>query len=275
MTLSTKRRLDQVLIERGLATSRQQAQALIMSGRVVVDGMPQAKAGSRVPADIAVSVTGAIHPFVGRGGVKLAGALDTFKVDVTGLKALDIGSSTGGFTDCLLQRGAARVLCVDVGHGQLDWKLRNDPRVTVFEGVNARYLPAGLTGDLMGAIDLAVVDVSFISLRMILPVIPPLLDARTGRIIALVKPQFEVGRGKVGKGGIVRSPQLRFEALSGIGSFAREEQLGVIGCARASIAGAEGNQEYFIHLSVEPGGLTQEELEQHVSELTREEEQGG
>lgn len=265
----TKSRLDQLLIERGLASSRQQAQALILSGRVIVEGMHLAKAGSRVPADIAVSVTGPLHPFVGRGGLKLQGALDSFRVDVAGMTALDIGSSTGGFTDCLLQRGAARVVCIDVGHGQLDWKLRNDPRVNVFEGVNARYLPPHLLGGLVGAISLAVVDVSFISLKLILPVIPPLLSPRSGGIIALVKPQFEVGRGKVGKGGIVRSPRLRFEAVTGVALFAINEGLGVIGCAASPIAGAEGNQEYFIHLSVTPGGLTQGELEQHVLELAR------
>ena len=272
MTTMTKLRLDQMLIERGLATSRGHAQALIMSGRVVVDGMPMPKAGSRVPEDAVVSVTGAVHPYVGRGGVKLAGALDRFQVDVTGMTVVDVGSSTGGFTDCLLQRGARHVVCIDVGHGQLDWKLRNDARVTLFEGVNARYLSPELSQGYARRFDLAVVDVSFISLRLILPVIPPLLAPRSGGIIALVKPQFEAGRGKVGKGGIVKSPQVRFEALHGIGSFALEAGLSVIGCARSSIAGAEGNQEYFIHLSVDPGGLTQGELEKHVIELTHEEE---
>jgi len=271
----TKTRLDQMLVARGLAGSRQQAAALILSGRVSVEGLPSAKAGSRVPDDAVVNVTGALHPFVGRGGLKLAGALDTLRVDVTALTALDVGSSTGGFTDCLLQRGAAQVVCIDVGQGQLDWKLRNDPRVRVFEGVNARYLPPEITGLFAGRFDLAVVDVSFISLKLILPVLPPLLLPGRGGIIALVKPQFEVGRGKVGKGGIVRSARLRYEAVAGIGAFAIDAGLGVLGVAASPITGAEGNCEYFIHLSVAPGGLTQGELEKHVIDLTHAEEERG
>lgn len=249
-----------------------------MSGRVQVEGRPAEKPGTRVPDGAEVKVAGPALPYVGRGGVKLAGALDAFGLVVTGLEALDVGSSTGGFTDCLLQRGAAHVVCVDVGHGQLDWKLRNDPRVTVLEGINARYLSSG---DLpVGCrLDLATIDVSFISLRLVLPRIPPLLDPEgarpaagaTGSIVALVKPQFEVGRGKVGRGGIVRSRNLRAETLAGVASFALSLGLGAGSMIRSPIAGAEGNIEYFIHLSLRTGGLTTEEIEKNALNLTQEE----
>jgi 23S rRNA (cytidine1920-2'-O)/16S rRNA (cytidine1409-2'-O)-methyltransferase len=270
----TRQRLDQILVERGLAPSRQTAQALIMSGRVQVEGRTMEKPGVRVPADAGVSVAAGLL-YVGRGGVKMAGALDAFNLDVAGLTALDVGSSTGGFTDCLLRRGAARVICVDVGRGQLDWKLRNDPRVTVLEGINARYLSPG---DLPEAcrLDLAVIDVSFISLKLVLPRIAPLLDERApgaaaGSIVALVKPQFEVGRGKVGRGGIVRGRSLRREALAGIATFALSMGLGVSGMIRSPITGAEGNIEYFVLLHLSAGGLTAEEIEKNALTLTEEE----
>jgi 23S rRNA (cytidine1920-2'-O)/16S rRNA (cytidine1409-2'-O)-methyltransferase len=271
-----KRRLDILLVERGLARSRQSAQSLIMSGRVEVEGARVDKPGAQIADGAGVRLIGPEIPYVGRGGLKLAGALDAFGIDVAGLIAVDIGSSTGGFTDCLLQRGAARVCCVDVGRGQLDWTLRNDPRVVVIEGLNARYLsPADLPA-VAGAPQLAVVDVSFISLRLVLPRVPPLLagqgSARPGGdILALVKPQFEVGRGRVGRGGIVRDAALRREVLSGIASFAGSLGLGIRGMCRSPIQGAEGNREYFLYMNCRPSGLTSEEIEQHAVNLTNEE----
>ncbi|HEY3174686.1 MAG TPA: TlyA family RNA methyltransferase [Candidatus Polarisedimenticolia bacterium] len=274
----TRRRLDQVLVERGLAPSRQAAQALIMSGRVQVEGRTLEKPGTQVDPLVGVSVAGPALPYVGRGGVKLAGALDAFGLDVTGLAALDVGSSTGGFTDCLLQRGAARVVCVDVGHGQLDWKLRNDPRVTVLEGINARYLsPAELPEGWRP--ELAVIDVSFISLKLVLPRIAPLVGFEAdrapagarGSIVALVKPQFEVGRGNVGRGGIVRGRSLRAGALTGIASFALSMGLSVRAMIRSPISGAEGNIEYFVLLDSRTGGFKAEEIDENALTLTQEE----
>jgi 23S rRNA (cytidine1920-2'-O)/16S rRNA (cytidine1409-2'-O)-methyltransferase len=239
-----KERLDCLLVDRGLAKSRERAQALVLAGRVRVDGRPAAKPGVSVPAEAAIEVIAPDHPYVGRGGLKLQGALDGLGVDPAGRVALDIGASTGGFTDCLLQRGAASVVALDVGAGQLDWGLRNDPRVTVREGVNARLLTAD---DLPGPFDLVVIDVSFISLRLILPVVPPRLAPR-GDVLALVKPQFEVGRGEVGRGGIVRAPRLHRAALESVAAAAREAGLGVAGGCPSPITGAEGNREFFLHL---------------------------
>ncbi len=191
-----KSRLDQLVVEKGLAPSRERARSIIMAGQVSVDGQPMTKAGAQVDSGADVTLLAPDHPYVGRGGVKLAHALDTFRIDVTGREALDIGASTGGFTDVLLQRGATRVVALDVGHGQIDWTLRHDPRVVVIEHFNARRLSAA---DLPGPVDIVVIDVSFISLRQILPVVPPLL--RPGAdVVALVKPQFEAGRAEVRKG---------------------------------------------------------------------------
>jgi 23S rRNA (cytidine1920-2'-O)/16S rRNA (cytidine1409-2'-O)-methyltransferase len=269
---SRRQRLDLLLVERRLAASRQVAQGLIMAGRVRVDGRTAAKAGERVAAEAEVEVAGLLHPYVGRGGMKLAGALDAFGLDVSGLTGLDIGSSTGGFTDCLLQRGAARVFAVDVGHGQLDWRLRQDPRVVVCEGINARYLgPEDLPG-LEGGADFAVMDVSFISLRLVLPRVAPLLRPETAPpawITVLVKPQFEVGRGEVGRGGIVRDPEARARAIREVAGAAAGIGLAVRGVAASPIAGAEGNQEYFIHLEAGADGLTPGEIEEHAGRLTR------
>ena len=186
-------RLDTLLVERGLAASRERARALILAGSVRVNGQPASKAGTPVPLDADVAVATADHPYVGRGGLKLAHALETFGIQVTGRTALDIGASTGGFTDVLLQRGAARVVALDVGHGQLDWKIRNDPRVDVVERVNARTLTAAALPPGRAPFDIVTIDVSFISLRHILPVVPP-LTRDDADVIALVKPQFEAGR---------------------------------------------------------------------------------
>jgi len=260
-----RRRLDLVMVERGLAASRQTAQALIMAGRVRVAGQVVARASDRVSDEAPVEVTQPLHPYVGRGGVKLAGALDAFGVDVAGRVCIDVGASTGGFTDCLLQRGAARVHAVDVGRGQLDWRLRRDARVVVVEGLNARFLRAE---DLLGlgeGADLIVADVSFISLRLILPCLPPLLSSAGAVILLLVKPQFEVGRHDVGPGGIVREPALRARAVIDVATAATALGLGVRGIAASTLAGAEGNQEYFILLKPGPGGWACEEIERHAS----------
>jgi len=240
-------RLDTLLVERGLAASRERARALILAGSVRVDGQPASKAGTPVPTDAEVIVAVPDHPYVGRGGLKLAHALDVFGVAVEGRLALDIGASTGGFTDVLLQRGARRVVAVDVGHGQLDWKLRNDPRVVVRERLNARTLaPADLPEDAR-SFDIISIDVSFISLRHILPILPPLMRP-DAHVIALVKPQFEAGRAEVGKGGIVRDPAVQQRVVEEI--FAAADALGLkrVGMTESPIAGMEGNREFLIHL---------------------------
>jgi len=266
-----RQRLDIVLVERGLAPSRQNAQALIMAGRVRVEGRRADKPSSKIDAEAPIAVDQPEWAYVSRGGVKLAGALDQFAIDATGSRAVDIGASTGGFTDCLLQRGAQRVLALDVGRGQLDWKLRNDPRVTVREEINARHLlPADLP-ELPDGADLIVIDVSFISLKLILPRVPPLLRPGAGQVVALVKPQFEVGRGQVGRGGIVREPERRSEALRGVALFATTVGLGVRAMARSPITGAEGNVEYFLHLVPGAGGLTPAQIEAEAHRLAHEE----
>ena len=240
-------RLDALLVERGLAGSRERARALILAGSVRVNGQPAAKAGTPVSRDAELVVASPDHPYVGRGGLKLAHALDTFGVPVEGREALDIGASTGGFTDVLLQRGAVRVVALDVGHGQLDWKLRNDPRVIVLEHVNARSLTPPDLPAAARQFDIITVDVSFISLRHILPVLPPLMrDAAD--VIALVKPQFEAGRAEVGKGGIVRDEAVQRRVVEEVTAAADALGLTRIGVTESPIAGMEGNREFLVHL---------------------------
>ena len=246
--MSTRKiRLDVALVDRGLAASRERARALIMAGQVTVDDRVVAKAGTAVAADARVAVAAPDHPYVSRGGVKLAHALDDFGIDPCGRHALDIGASTGGFTDVLLQRGAASVMALDVGHGQLDWRLRNDPRITVREGVNARSLTAA---DVPNPVDLVTIDVSFISLGYILPALPPLLlpDAD---VVALVKPQFEAGREQVGKHGLITDPAVHQEVVSRVTAQAQAAGLRRVAMAPSAITGATGNQEFFLHLRVE------------------------
>jgi 23S rRNA (cytidine1920-2'-O)/16S rRNA (cytidine1409-2'-O)-methyltransferase len=240
-------RLDALLVERGLAASRERARALILAGSVRVDGQPASKAGTAVAPDADIAVASPDHPYVGRGGIKLAHALDVFAISAQGRLALDIGASTGGFTDVLLQRGAYRVVALDVGHGQLDWKLRNDPRVVVIERMNARRLtPADLPVEAR-AFDVITIDVSFISLRHILPAVPPLL--RPGAdVIALVKPQFEAGRAEVGRGGIVHDEAVQRRAVEDVSAAADALGLRRVGTAESPIAGMEGNREFLIHL---------------------------
>ncbi len=236
-----KTRLDRLLVERGLAESREKAQALIMAGEVRLAGQKATKPGQSVPDDAAVEVLER-PPYVSRGGFKLAAALRQFAIDPTGWTCIDIGSSTGGFTDVLLQAGAARVHAVDVGEGQLDWKLRNDARVKVHEGVNARHLAPGDIGE---PADLVTFDVSFISVTLILPAAVMLLRD-SGQMVILVKPQFEVGKGQVGKGGIVREPELRQAACQKVENAVRE--LGFeTALMESPILGAEGNQEFLLH----------------------------
>jgi 23S rRNA (cytidine1920-2'-O)/16S rRNA (cytidine1409-2'-O)-methyltransferase len=243
----SRRRLDVLLVERGLAASRERARALVIAGQVRVNGQPATKAGTLVAPDADVTLAALDHPYVSRGGLKLAAALEAFRIDVSGRVALDIGASTGGFTDVLLRRGAARVLALDVGYGQLDWGLRNDPRVVVMERVNARTLTAGQLPQDLRSFDIVTVDVSFISLRYILPVIPPLLK-ETGDVVALVKPQFEAGRAEVGKGGIVRDPRVHARVIDEITAAA--DTLGLVraGLIASPIAGMEGNKEFLVHL---------------------------
>jgi 23S rRNA (cytidine1920-2'-O)/16S rRNA (cytidine1409-2'-O)-methyltransferase len=236
-----KTRLDQLLVDRGLAESREKARALILAGSVSVEGQKSDKPGHSFPANCRIEIA-ARMPFVSRGGIKLAAALENFQIRVDGLVCLDVGASTGGFTDCLLQRGAAQVWAVDVGHGQLDWRLRNDPRVVVREEVNARYLRPEDFPDRFG---LAVCDVSFISATLLLPAIAALLEEH-GEMVVLVKPQFEVGKEQVGKGGIVRNPELHQRACDRI--RASVEALGFLADVMESpILGAEGNREFLLY----------------------------
>ena len=240
-------RLDQLLVTRGLSRSRERARAQILTGDVSVDGRTITKAGTLVDEQAAVVVREPEHPWVSRGGVKLAHALEQFGIDVADQTALDIGASTGGFTDVLLQRGAARVVALDVGHGQLDWRLRQDPRVHVVEGLNARFLrPEDLPEDLR-SFDLITIDVSFISLRQILPVLPALLRP-DGRVIALVKPQFEAGRSEVGKGGIVRDPAVHERVIDAVTQSAHQVGLQRLARESSPIRGAEGNMEFLLLL---------------------------
>jgi len=237
-----KARIDQLLVTRGLAESRARAQAMILAGNVFVAGARVDKAGTMIAEDAPIDVRGAEHPYVSRGGVKLAGALDAFGIDVRNLRCLDVGASTGGFTDCLLQRGARRVVAVDVGYGQLAWKLRQDPRVVVRERTNARSLTAEMLPERP---DVAVIDASFISLATVLPAVAPLVTPG-GTIVALVKPQFEVGRGRVGKGGVVRDPALRAEAVGSVRAVAERLGLVVRGEADSVLPGPKGNREVFL-----------------------------
>jgi len=243
-----KIRLDSLLVEKGLAESRKNAQALILSGVVLVDDRPTDKAGALVCAAAKVRIRGEVNPYVSRGGLKLRGALDAFGISVAGLTALDIGASTGGFTDCLLQAGAARVYAIDVGYGLLAWKLREDPRVVSIERTNIRhYDGAGITD----GIDLVVFDASFISLRLIIP--PVLRLIKDGALlIALIKPQFEVERGEVGDHGVVRDPVLHRKVLAEMEAFCRSFHLEVLGSCESPLLGPAGNREFFICLKKLP-----------------------
>jgi 23S rRNA (cytidine1920-2'-O)/16S rRNA (cytidine1409-2'-O)-methyltransferase len=238
-----RERIDKILFERGLAPSRAKAQAMVMAGVVLVDEQRVEKSSEMFERDASVRVKGAGDPasrYVGRGGLKMEAALAGFSLDVREATCLDVGASTGGFTDCLLQHGARRVVALDVGHNQIDWRLRQDPRVETREGVNARYLAPE---DFNERFDLAVMDVSFISATKVLPAIPPLLTEE-GRIITLIKPQFEVGRGEVGRGGIVRDEAKRARAVEEVNRAALELGLMLRGVIKSPITGADGNVEF-------------------------------
>ncbi|MEW6682008.1 MAG: TlyA family RNA methyltransferase [Nitrospirota bacterium] len=243
-----KQRADLALVARGLAPSRARAHALILAGLVRSGDRPVEKPGEFVAADATLHVEGPEHPYVSRGGMKLAAALDAFGIDPHGLVCLDIGASTGGFTDCLLRRGATRVWAVDVGYGQFAWELRSDPRIRLVERANIRSLPRATITD---PIDLAVIDVSFISLRLVLPKAAEFLRPEA-RVIALVKPQFEVGRAHVGRGGIVRDPAQRIRAVEDVVAAAAGSGLAWKGTIPSPIQGRDGNQEYLVALVVAP-----------------------
>jgi 23S rRNA (cytidine1920-2'-O)/16S rRNA (cytidine1409-2'-O)-methyltransferase len=240
-------RLDAALVARGLAASRERARGLILAGQVRVNGEVVSKAGAPVSPDANLTLIEPDHPYVSRGGVKLAHALDVFGIEITGRLALDIGASTGGFTDVLLRRGATRVVALDVGHSQLDWRLRSDPRVAVLERLNARTLTADqLPGDAR-AFEVATMDVSFISARQILPAIVPLLLPEAD-LVVLVKPQFEAGREEVGKGGLVLDAAVHARVIDEVATAAHALGLTRIAMTESPITGTEGNREFFLHL---------------------------
>ena len=236
-----KVRLDHLLVERGLAASGSQAQALILSGQVSADGTKVVKPGARVARDARVEVQAGL-PYVSRGGLKLAAALDAFGIAVTGLVCADVGASTGGFTDCLLQRGAARVYAIDVGYGQLAWSLRQDVRVVVLERTNARYLDS-----LPEPVQLVSLDASFISLKLLLPKVRRWLT-NDAHVLPLVKPQFEAGRQQVGRGGVVRDVGVHRQVLGQVAEYARASGLAVWGVVRSPVSGPAGNREFLMHL---------------------------
>lgn len=245
-----KKRVDQLLVERGLAESRSRAQAYIMAGNVYSGEQKIAKSGQQVKEDIQLEVRGKEHPWVSRGGLKLVKGIEEFDIDVTGMIVIDVGASTGGFTDVCLENGAKKVYAVDVGHGQLAWKIRNDDRVVILEKTNARYLT---DAEIPEKVNLIVCDASFIGLQIVLPA--PMKFAEEGCIlIALIKPQFEVGKGKVGKGGVVREPELHQEVCNKIENWLQDEVEGwsVIGITQSPIKGPEGNIEFLIGARYEP-----------------------
>lgn len=244
-----KKRLDVLLHERGLSESRQRAQADIMGGWVYVDGQQVLKAGTAVPEEASIEVRGQAIPYVSRGGLKLAKAMEVFGLDLTGMICADIGASTGGFSDCMLQHGASKVYAVDTGYGKLAWKLRTDERIVPLERTNARYLTHEQIPE---ELDLASVDVSFISLRLILPALRGVLGP-DGQVVCLVKPQFEAGRDKVGKKGVVRDPKVHLEVLEHFLVHADEADFSVKDITFSPIRGPEGNIEYLGHLTVGRG----------------------
>lgn len=238
-----KKRIDVLLVERQLAPTRERAQSLILSGNVLVDDVPVTKAGQQISESSQIRIRGEDHPYVSRGGIKLAGALDTFKIPVEGRTGLDVGASTGGFTHVLLMRGAKKVHAIDVGHNQLDWRIRQDPRVVVREKINARNLEYDIVGE---KVDLIVIDVSFISLDKIFPSLIQFSHGETDWV-TLIKPQFEVGKENVGKGGIVTSEEARQDAIKRLVEFGKTLGLNQLGLIESPITGTQGNIEYLAH----------------------------
>lgn len=245
--MKIKKRLDVLLVERGLAETRTKAQAVIMSGLVYVSGQKADKPGMSFDENSEIEVRGATCPYVSRGGLKLEKALRDFGVDPTGFVCSDSGASTGGFTDCLLQQGAKKVFAIDVGYGQLDWKIRSDPRVVVMERTNVRYVTPEQLGE---PLDLSVIDVSFISLRIVLPVIKTFLKEKAGQVLCLIKPQFEAGKEKVGKKGVVRDPAVHKEVLDDFVTLTKEIDFKILGLTFSPVKGPEGNIEFLAHLTL-------------------------
>ncbi|MBR2896544.1 MAG: TlyA family RNA methyltransferase [Oscillospiraceae bacterium] len=260
--MKEKQRLDVLLTERGLVESRAKAQALIMAGEVYVDQQKVDKCGTAIPVEAKIEVRGNACPYVSRGGLKLEKAMRDFGIDPTGYVCSDSGASTGGFTDCLLQKGANKVFAIDVGYGQLAWKIRSDPRVVTMDRTNIRYVTPEDIGE---PLDLSVVDVSFISLRTVLPAIKALLKPN-GQIVCLIKPQFEAGKENVGKKGVVRDPKIHEDVLRGFLSLKDELSLTLKHLTYSPVTGPEGNIEFLGHLSMLPG----ESYEVDVTELVRE-----
>ena len=245
--MTGRERLDVLMVDHGLVETRARARALVLAGHVRVDGVVVSKAGTQIKQTAVLTLSEPEHPYVSRGGIKLAHALDTFLIEVSSRTALDIGASTGGFTDSLLQRGAKNVVALDVGHGQLDWKLRQDPRVVVVEGLNARTLRSELLPAEYRQFDLITVDVSFISLTLIIPCIPPILNP-DGNVVLLIKPQFEAGREEVGKKGVITETSVQKRVVNEVAEAANKVGLRQFGTTPSPIKGAKGNQEFFIHL---------------------------
>lgn len=248
--MKIKKRLDVLLVEQGYADSRTKAQAIIMSGNVYVDGQKADKPGVSYEEHVVLEVRGAVCPYVSRGGLKLEKALRNFGVDPTGYVCSDSGASTGGFTDCLLQQGAKKVFAIDVGYGQLDWKIRSDPRVVVMERTNVRYVTPEQLGE---PLDLSVIDVSFISLKIVLPVVKTFLKADQGQVLCLIKPQFEAGKEKVGKKGVVRDPAVHQEVLEDFIALAHRIGFTILGLTFSPVKGPEGNIEFLAHLTLAGG----------------------
>ena len=245
--MKNKKRLDVLLTERGFADSRTKAQAIIMSGQVYIAGQKADKPGVSYEENVDIEVRSTACPYVSRGGLKLEKALRDFGVKPEGYVCSDSGASTGGFTDCLLQQGAKKVFAIDVGYGQLDWKIRSDPRVVVMERTNVRYVTPEQLGE---PLDLSVVDVSFISLKIVLPVIKTFLKP-TGQVLCLIKPQFEAGKEKVGKKGVVRDPAIHKEVLDSFVALANELEFKILGLTFSPVKGPEGNIEFLAHLSLD------------------------
>ena len=242
-----KERLDVLLVNKGLCESRQKAKAIIMSGNVYVENQKEDKAGSMFDVNANIEVRDHVLPYVSRGGLKLEKAINNYNLDLKDKICMDVGASTGGFTDCMLQNGAIKVYSVDVGHGQLAWKLRNDERVVCMEKTNIRYVT---NEDILDLIDFTSIDVSFISLTLVLPVVKNLLNIG-GEVVALIKPQFEAGREKVGKKGVVRDPEVHFEVIEKVVNFSNELGFKLLDIEFSPIKGPEGNIEYLIHLKKE------------------------
>ncbi len=244
MPPAPKKRLDALTVEKGLAPSRERAKALIMAGRIMVDGVPVSKPGTAIRASAELTRKGEDLPYVSRGGLKLKAALEAFNLSIDDTICLDVGASTGGFTDCLLQHGARRVYAVDVGYGQLAWKLRQDKRVVSMERTNARHLKPD---DFPEPIDIATLDAAFISLKLVVPAVRPCLKPGAS-IVALIKPQFEVGKGQVGKGGVVRDPRLHDRVIMDLEAFFHAQRFNILGVCASPIQGPKGNREFLMHL---------------------------